>query len=58
MMIQVTGGQADRVDLAFPGLPACFVLLSGCSDSHHAEGQGEDRQRELGGSCREGVSGL
>lgn len=54
---RIKGGQTNHVDLTFPGQPACFLLLPACSDSH-AEGQEEDRQSELGGSCPGGVSGL
>lgn len=57
MVSHVKGGQTKHVDLIVPGQPACFLLLPAHSDSH-AEGQEEDRQSELGGSCPRGVSGL
>lgn len=57
MTTQVKGGQANHTDLAFPGQPTSFILLSACSDSH-AESQEKDRQSELRGSCPGGVSGL
>lgn len=57
VLSHVNGGQTKPVDLIVPGQPACFLLVPARSDSH-AEGQEEDRQSELGGSCPGGVSGL